>query len=94
MKPLTEEQTEIANYYLRPAGIDIIINYLERLSMRKRVDSKDPNRIVYIMADDAQRLSRLEVTELDMVTMIEHFIENDTSDFYPQYAKIKKQIGK
>lgn len=94
MEPLTEEQTRIANYYLRPAGIDRIINYLERLSMRKRLDSKDPNRIVFIMADDAQRLSRLEVTELDMCMMIEHFIEYDMSDFYPQYAKMKKQIGK
>jgi len=60
--------------------------------MRKRIDGNDPNRATYIIADDARRLTLLNKTECDIAIMIDHFIENDTSAFYPQYAEMKKRI--
>jgi len=56
------------------------------------MDSKDPDRIAYILADDSERFSRGQVTEVEMVIMVDHFIENDTRSFYPDYAKMKEYI--
>lgn len=61
--------------------------------MRKRIDGNDPNRSTYILADDARRLYLLNKTECDISIMIEHFIENDISAFYPQYAEMKERLG-
>lgn len=91
---LTQEQIQLAEYYERPAGIDKIMSYLELLAMRKRLDTKDQSRVVFIMADDARRLAELHISEVIMSIMVNHFIENDESAFYPQYAAMKKAIGK
>lgn len=79
-------------YYRRPAGIDRIIHHLERLALEKRMDSKDPDRTAYLISDHAQRFLKAEITELEITTMVEHFIENVVSSFYPEYAKMKKFI--
>lgn len=79
-------------YCRHPAGIDRILHHLRILAMRKRMDSKDPDRIAYILADDSERFSRGQVTEVEMIIMVDDFIENVTSSFYPDYAKMKECI--
>lgn len=60
--------------------------------MHKRMDSNDPKRAAYLLADYASRLEG--VTEIEMFTMCEHFIENDTDPFFPQYAKCRDYLEK
>jgi len=89
---LTAEEQALADYYRHPASKKVILRYLQKLAIRKRMDTNDETRAAYIIADDTDRLYGLEVTEMDMSTMVDHFIENDESAFYPQYAQMKKRI--
>jgi len=91
---LTPKEVKIVAYCRRPACEDRINSQLTRLAMHKRMDSNDPDRAAYLIADYSDRFFKGEVTEVEMAIMVEHFIENDTGDFFPQYAKMKKFIIK
>ena len=89
---MTQKEIKIANCCRHPASANKIISQLEKLAMRKRMDGNDPNRTAYILGDDTQRFLTMKVTEVEMAIMVEHFIENVTNAFYPQYAEMKEFI--
>lgn len=49
----------------------------------------DENHQAYLLADYSQRLSG--ATELEVFNAVEWFIENDTSEFFPVFSKLKQQ---
>lgn len=75
LEPLTQGEIDLANEHKRPASKEQIISHLQRLAMHKRMDSNDQDRNAYIFADYASRLHG--VTEIEVYSMCEHFIEND-----------------
>lgn len=91
---MTRKEVKIIAYCRRPTGVDRVRHHLTRLAMHKRMDGNDPERTAYLIGDHTQRFLRGEVTEVEMAIMVEHFIENDTSAFFPQYAEMKKFIIK
>lgn len=58
--------------------------------MHKRMDGNDPDRNTYLMADCAERLDG--VTEVEIIAMVEHWIENVTCAFFPQYSEMKEWL--
>lgn len=90
MPDLTEEEIRIADCYRLPAKSDRILSHLGRLAMHKRMDGNDPDRNTYLLADYADRLDG--VTEVEIIAMVEHWIENETGAFFPQYAEMKEWL--
>ncbi len=54
------------------------------------MDGNDPDRSAYILADFSERL--IGVTEVEIIAMVEHWIENETGAFFPQYAEMKEWL--
>lgn len=82
-----------------PAGKETILAHLVRLAAIKPVEGTDkksdplgdPNASFKIY-DYLSRLLELKVTEVDLFIALDYFIEEDTSDFFPSYAKLKKRL--
>lgn len=86
MPDLTPEEMQIAEHYIRPCSADRIIDHLDRLAMHKRMDGNDQNRTAYLLADYAQRFDG--ITEVEIMTVCEKYITNDTNPFFPQYSEM------
>lgn len=95
----TNEDARFRIAFGSPASKDTIIAHLMRLAALKPI--KGTNKISaddgdvqtsFIVLDYTARLLEDKVREVDLFIALEHFIEDDDSDFFPSYAKIKKRI--
>lgn len=92
MPDLTQDEIALTKHYIRPCSLERILDHLDRLAMHKRMDGNDHNRTAYLLADYAKRL--YGITEVEIMTVCEKFIEKDTRAFFPQYAEILEALKK
>jgi hypothetical protein len=74
-----------------PCHHETISAHLLRLAAHRHVKGDD-TQLGFLIADYAKRLVSEKVTELQLFNACEHFIENDDNDFFPSFAKLKKQL--
>lgn len=99
INPSLTEQS-LADYHRRPAHTDTLLAHLMRLSAHKPIKGTDKStpeegstHTTHLLADFATRLSDLQVTELAIYFVVDHFIANDDDPFFPSFAKLKKAVA-
>lgn len=88
---LSDKEKELVKYYSQPASYSVIQAQLLRLAANK-VLKGDYQEKEFRLKQDINKLKGY--SELDIFNMVEWFIENDTSDFYPNFAKMNEKIRK
>ena len=91
MTEISEHDREIIRFYSAPAHHETIAAHLIRLSTHRHVKGDEMQK-GFLISDYTKRLFMDKVTELDLFEACEHFIESDTSEFFPSYSKLKKRI--
>ncbi len=94
-KPQTQAQTpqerEMMQFYGKPAHGETILAHLTRLTMHKHLKGDDTQK-AFLLSDYSKRLHEKSATELQIFDAVEHFIENDSGEFFPTYAKLSRHI--
>ena len=88
---LTTEDRETVRFYTAPCHHETVAIYLTKLATHRHVKGDDTQR-GYLIADYTKRLTAERVTELQMFNACDYFIEDDSNEFFPSYAKLKKQL--
>lgn len=95
----TKSQDDLtAEAFSRPASKECIIAHLIRMAQHKPIpsaarrdsDQGDDTQTMYMISDYTERLLAEKTREVDLFLACEHFIEDDSSDFFPSYAKLLK----
>lgn len=86
---LSDEENQMVEYYSQPADYKTIHAQLLRLAVHKRIAGGEKEKELVLR----EYINRLKgATELQVFDVVEWFIENDESDFFPNIAKIKDKI--
>lgn len=88
---MTNEERETVRFYTTPCHHETIALYLTKLATHRHVKGDDTQR-GFLIADYTKRLTAERITELQIFNACDFFIENANDDFFPSYAKLKKQL--
>jgi hypothetical protein len=93
------EDEKFRKAFSSPASKETILAHLIRVTAFKPIkgtnkDSSESGdtQTAFLLNDYASRLLDEKITEVDLFIALEYFIENDTDDFFPSYAKLKKRL--